>query len=225
MAEEPKQQQEEESCESAPLWIISFADMISLLMAFFVMLTTFASFGPAESAEITGIARIALLPNYGWFSSHPKTAMEPKKKAVAQAERAEKVEKGSEKPTLEQSSDGMSLSETVPKGFRIYKVFLLESKIAFWANGTTLSRKGRDFFNNLASFVSKVPSRIIISESGSDDKIDFGITRSIVVMKYLVDKGISADYCNISTEGMSPTETFKGERMLEIVLLDESAVK
>jgi hypothetical protein len=33
----------EEKGESAPLWIISFADMISLLMAFFVMLQTMAA--------------------------------------------------------------------------------------------------------------------------------------------------------------------------------------
>ncbi len=33
----------EEKGESAPLWIISFADMISLLMAFFVMLLTMAN--------------------------------------------------------------------------------------------------------------------------------------------------------------------------------------
>jgi outer membrane protein OmpA-like peptidoglycan-associated protein len=33
----------EEKGESAPLWIISFADMISLLMAFFVMLMTMAT--------------------------------------------------------------------------------------------------------------------------------------------------------------------------------------
>jgi hypothetical protein len=38
-----KKQVHEESGEKAPLWIISFADMISLLMAFFVMLQTLAS--------------------------------------------------------------------------------------------------------------------------------------------------------------------------------------
>lgn len=38
-----KQQEHEESGEKAPLWIISFADMISLLMAFFVMLQTMAA--------------------------------------------------------------------------------------------------------------------------------------------------------------------------------------
>jgi outer membrane protein OmpA-like peptidoglycan-associated protein len=38
-----KKAQEEEGGEKAPLWIISFADMISLLMAFFVMLQTLAT--------------------------------------------------------------------------------------------------------------------------------------------------------------------------------------
>lgn len=38
-----KHQEHEESGEKAPLWIISFADMISLLMAFFVMLQTMAA--------------------------------------------------------------------------------------------------------------------------------------------------------------------------------------
>ena len=61
MAGKPKPQ-EEESGEGAPLWIISFADMISLLMAFFVMLTTFSGFGPKESAKLRKVINVGTGP-------------------------------------------------------------------------------------------------------------------------------------------------------------------
>jgi outer membrane protein OmpA-like peptidoglycan-associated protein len=47
-----KQSLPEEKGECAPLWIISFADMISLLMAFFVMLLTMAS---AKSGKLCNV--------------------------------------------------------------------------------------------------------------------------------------------------------------------------
>lgn len=43
MSHEKKASPPEEKGESAPLWMISFADMISLLMAFFVMLLTMST--------------------------------------------------------------------------------------------------------------------------------------------------------------------------------------
>jgi len=215
MSEKAKKPQEEESGESAPLWIVSFADMISLLMAFFVMLTTFASFGPKESEVIRGIQKVAIQPNYGMFASRPKSAMGPKSKALPQNE------SGSEKPTLEQNSDKTGMKETPENDFRNKKVFLFESKVAFWANGTSLSKDGRDFLDTLALFIREMPSRIIISESDAVGNVNFGISRAIVVMNYLVEKGISADSCNISAKSISPPENFGGERMLEIVLLDK----
>ncbi len=215
---EKKQQQEEESGESAPLWIVSFADMISLLMAFFVMLTTFASFGPGDSEIIRGINKIALKPNYGIFSRPPR-------KSIIQNRIASQAEAGSEKPTLEEKSGGGGVNDNDLQDFRKRRVFLVESRTAFVANTATLSPQGREFLSTLAVFVKEVPARVVVSESGNDNNVDFGIARSMSVIKYLVEKGLSADICNVGAAGMSPSENFAKTRMLEIVLLDERMAK
>jgi chemotaxis protein MotB len=216
-----RKQQEGEGGEGAPLWIISFADMISLLMAFFVMLSTFSGFGPGEKVKLRRVAKAALAPNYygGWFKYPPRGAMGPEAVATGQAE------KGSEKPTLEGSQGTGMLAETEPADFRTRKVFLIESKKVFWAAGTTLSRDGRGFLNILASFVNSVSGRIVISENGPGENSELGILRAIVVVKYLSSKGISKNRFSIGTKGMLPEENFKAERMLEIALLDKSTYK
>ncbi|OQA02493.1 MAG: flagellar motor protein MotB [Planctomycetes bacterium ADurb.Bin401] len=215
MSEKPKKPQEEESGESAPLWIVSFADMISLLMAFFVMLTTFASFGPAETDKLKGIAKSALKPHYGFFSPAPRNAISPRSPAQKQADT------GSEKPTLEEKSDNMGFGSSDLKEFRSRKVFLLESRIAFLAMGTTLSREGRNFLDNLAMLFKEEPCKIVISETDGDNNVDLGIARSMTVMDYLARKGICEDNCNISSKSITPVENFDGKRMLEIVMLDK----
>jgi flagellar motor protein MotB len=216
-----RKQQEEESGEGAPLWIISFADMISLLMAFFVMLATFSGFGPGETAKLQRITKVALAPNYygGWFKYSPRAAIGP------QAIKPGQFEKGSEKPTFEEATSKGLLAETKPEAFRTRKIFLIESKKMFWAAGTTLSKDGHDFLNILASFVNKLRDRIVINENGPGDDSELGIFRAIVVVKYLTSKGISKNRFSIAAKGMLPEENFRPERMLEITLLDESTYK
>jgi len=219
MAGHEKKQEEEESGESAPLWMVTFSDMASLLMAFFVMLTTFASFGPEETMVIQGVGRAALLPNYGALQRLPKTAVVKVSKSNSQAQ------SGSEKPTLEKQPGG-GFKHRDSQDFRNRKVFLIASRLVFIANGSTLSPQGREFLNTLAMFVQEVPNRIIISESGTENRnTAYGVKRSMAALKFLVGKGVSEDNCNIAAGGISPPENFQKERMLEIVLLDEGVAK
>ncbi len=220
MAGKPKQQ-EEESGEGAPLWIISFADMISLLMAFFVMLSTFSGFGEAETAKLNRAVKIALSANYygGWYRDPPLSSMAHHMRAAGQSQ------KGSEKPTLEESQGTGLLAETEPAGFENRKIFLVESRKVFWAAGATLSQEGREFLDLFAAFVNMRPEKVTISENGPGPDGDLGINRAIAVIGYLNGKGVSKSRLSIGVKGMLPDNNFSTERMLEITLLDETTYK
>jgi chemotaxis protein MotB len=219
MAANEKKQPQEDEDPGAPLWMVTFSDMASLLLSFFVMLTTFASFGEAELEKLQTIGQIALRPNYGIFERLMNKGMVKVSKARTQAE------KGSETPTLEQQPGG-GFKQRDSQDFRNRKVFLIASKIVFIANGSTLSPQGREFLDTMAAFVQEVPNRIIISESGSENaNLSFGIGRAMIALEYLIAKGVPEDKCNIAAVGISPPENFRSERMLEIVLLDEGVAK
>ena len=220
-----KPKQEEESGEGAPLWIISFADMMSLLMAFFVMLSTFSGFGPSEAEKLQRAVHATLAPNYGgWRPHYARTAL------GSQAPAAGQIGKGSEKPTLQDTRGQGLLKESQASEFRKRKVFLIESKTVFWGTGTTLSPGGRDFLDTLASFAVQVPGRIVISENvpadqRTEDRLpssDSTLLRAAAALNYLTTRAIPKDRCSVAMRGMSPPQSFEKERMLEIVLLDAS---
>jgi hypothetical protein len=214
MAGKPKPPEDEG--EGAPLWMISFADMASLLMAFFVMLTTFSSFGPKESIKLRQIINATLAPNLygGWFREQPIGRMGRQMVASGQNE------KGSEKPTLENPSGPGAMAESKPKDFRSQKVFIIESEKAFLGNGTAVSAEGREFLDSLALLLSKVSGRIAVSEVGPGNNPDTGINRAIAVLEYLCVKGVPKNRCSIGTRATMPETNYKTARILEITLLE-----
>jgi len=220
MASKPKPQ-EEESGEGAPLWIISFADMISLLMAFFVMLSTFSGFGEAEKGKLDRAVKIALSANYygGWYRNPPLSSMSHHMRSAGQSQ------KGSEKPTLEESTGTGMLAETKPEGFENRKVFLIESRRVFWAAGVTLSQEGREFLDLFAQFINMRPEKVTICENGPGQDSELGINRAIAVISYLSNKGVSKNRLSVGAKGMLPENNFNAERMLELTLIDETTYK
>ncbi len=88
----------------------------------------------------------------------------------------------------------------------------------------------------MASFLKEVPNRIVISENGPGDEEDneqFGLLRAWAVMEYLtIKQGLDKGWFSISAASTLTRESFisgepgqprqRGERMLEIVLLERS---
>ena len=216
MSSKPKAE-EEESGESAPLWIISFADMISLLMAFFVMLSTFADFGPKEIKQLHGVLQVAMFGSGSWFQNTPEQSGIAPNIAAANA-----TSQGSSVPTLEKTKSTDSIEQTNPTNFRDYRIFQSPSGNMFISNGVMLSPAGREFLETFADFWKSAPCRIIITERGAGKNDKISIQRAAVAIDYLDRLGVKSEWCSVSGRGAMPQSYFSGERIFEIWLADGS---
>jgi hypothetical protein len=215
-----KKQQEEESGEGAPLWIISFADMTSLLMAFFVLLTTFSSFGPKEEAQLHIAINATLAPfgdmfKRGLFQGNPKDATNIGVSVPANAIQ------GSEKPTFDKSEG--YLKPTSSSELNTHKVFTADSKNIFWGAGVSVSSEGKEFLKSIAQLVERLHARIVISESGTSPD-DLGLNRAIAASKYLIDEGVPEESISVAVSPMQKLDS-DGSRHFQITILEEDICK
>jgi flagellar motor protein MotB len=204
MAKEKAQQEEESGGEGAPLWMISFADMMSLLMAFFLMLTTFSSFGPKEEDQLRSAIFVALAPygglfGYGVFESSGDDMSRGLNPTGASTENSEK--RTFDIADLTRSKG--ALRPTHAPDFRTHKVFTAESKNMYWSTGTSLSTQGRTFLDLVAAYAKRLKGPLIVSESGTTFD-DLGVQRAIAAVRYLVDHGVPEASINVAPDVLEP---------------------
>jgi hypothetical protein len=214
-------QHKEEKAEA--LWLISFSDCMSLLMAFFIMLLTFSSFDDVELQKMAGV--FSYQSNFTIFpiARDAKDGVMPTRDRVVDT-----TAEGSEVPT--DSTNGMLKN---PKQLAIVldedaykdrKVFYIPSHWLFWGRGTAFTQDGINHLRNLAGFMLMAPSRVVIGETGPDggpgDGQDVRIDRAVAVMQVLTDQmKVPADRFGI-TAGTTPIPArLKGYRVVSIALI------
>ena len=234
MGRKRRQQSEPEGIAGAPEWMVTFSDCMTLLLTFFVLLLSFSSFSDEDSFN-----RLKQILSKE-FSVGSKDVKKDAVSSVEPIRYDDILNAGSEKPTSATGIGDHLKEETEPVNFRNRKVFLISSDRIFWGNGWSISSQGEKTLTTMASFLSEVPNRIVISEgpqSGAKGSEDAGLHRSWAVMDYLITKreldkqkfSISATVTTAEVDsrqsratGQRNPSTTRTGRTLEIVLLERS---
>jgi len=218
MARRPKKI-EDDPPAGAPDWMVTFSDCMTLLLTFFVLLITFASF---EDATLSALGRA--------FQQALPAVTESKdkdKESLYEDERAresEKIEQGTETPPLIRSQQsGRPHAEQKPLDFKNLKVFSVDSARFFWGQGVALSQEGRMVLDALATFLHSEPSRVVISENSPTGPDDQGLQRAWAVVQYLTSPDrefpVPRECISITASTMMRDRPSQ-DRQVEITLLE-----
>lgn len=207
---------QEESVEGAPEWMLTFCDCMTLLLTFFVLLISFASFDEETLPEL-GQSFARFLPAIGLMSQDKYESLYQKHESIDPSQQAE----GTETRTVSESQSSNYMREKKPLDFRNLKVFTVPSSDFFWGQGAAISEQGRQILDTLAVFLNQQTDRIVISENGPDGNRSLGMNRAMAVMKYLIEQqGVPSDRFNLTASTMQ--RQAPSHRQLEITLLDRS---
>jgi len=227
MARAPKPKESDEM-PGAPEWMVTFSDCMTLLLTFFVLLLTFSSFDDRIFRNLKAVYSKAFTNiTAARRSDRPAVVDMPPVRYIVE------LDKGSEKPTDSRGEEENLMRNIESVNPRQGIAFLIPSDKLFWGKGVALSSEGRSTMDLLGSFLEKVPSRLVISETGevrSGTSAHFGLPRAWAVMDYLTTRaGVDRERLSISqssslTSGSPLTQpaASANERKVEIVLLERS---
>jgi chemotaxis protein MotB len=206
---------EEEQSGGCPEWMVTFCDCMTLLLTFFVLLLSFASFHK-ETLPQLGQSFAQALPSIGLSPSERKSSIWQK----MSSEDPVKQNEGSETPTASKQQTGNFMREKRALDFRNLKVFTVSSESFFFGRGAALSNQGREVLDALAIFFEHQTGRVVISENGPEGNTELGLNRAAAVMDYLIKRGLDKKRFSVTASTMMRDKNDR--RQLEITLLDRS---
>lgn len=212
---------EPEDLGGAPEWMVTFSDCMTLLLTFFVLLLSFSSFNKGAFDQLADTMGSALP------SASKKNAAD-RSSLIKQVKKKVSIrDKGSNTPTHFEQLTNNTMRETDPKNFRTLRVFSIPSKQVFLGSGKALSPDGKKTLETMAQFLQKMPSRVVISEtgpSGNHKTPFFGYQRAWQVMNYLNKHGVPTETLNITKANTLHQNTAMRikDRQLQITLLERN---
>ncbi len=199
--------------------MVTFSDCMTLLLTFFVLLLSFTTFDKVTFDELSDTFGEAI-PGVDPSINEKKNTF-----VVARPNRKDVKDKGSLTPTATKKITQNTIKETDPKNFRTLRVFSMPSQEAFLASGKALSPKAKETLDLMAQFIDKMPSRVVICETGPGSQNSspfFGYPRAFEIMLYLKSKGVPENLMNITQTNTINQNSWTRlrDRQVQITLLE-----
>lgn len=201
------------------LWYVTFGDTITLLLSFFVMLSTFSSYSKEEFTEFAGAW--AQMTNYSAFYGGKNDSKVPSPPRAVDWTAA-----GSEKPTEEEgkSTRNPRHSEclaSMADAYHSRRVLHINSSRLFWGQGELLTPAGQLHLKLLANFIKSVPCHVIIGHSSAKHQSDSeNLQRPWAVLNYLREAQPEiADRLSLTMAGADLSQQTNGESIMEITIV------
>ena len=232
MASKKGHSEEEGGGHSVGLWYVSFSDMITLMLSFFVMLTTFSSYSKEEMTQFAGIW--ASLADYSVLSGRlGREAVAPAANRVL-----DRTEKGSEKPAGSASETNYVEDPlqspwlaAMAQAYHNRRVLRIPTSRLFWglaSQGTMMTEAGSKHLKLLSAFLREVPCRILISDSISSKVLPSchgdELNRPYAVMEYLrTSGGVAPDRLGLAASGTELADRMGEDGVIEITLVSRES--
>lgn len=195
MSDEKKKPEEEDDAPSSPAWMATFADMMTLLMCFFILILSFSSIeldkfkmamGSLQGALGTLGVQKKLLPDQSWFSPNTQNTDQIKENSIL-----DHIEKMREQIKKEGLEDKISIEE---EGGEVY--IQMKDDMMFHSGKAEL----KPTYFNLLSLIAKtfLADAKQIRVEGHTDNIpiqtkeyqsnwELSIQRALNVVRYFVN--------------------------------------
>ena len=214
----------DEGGESVPLWYVSYADMITLLLALFVMLTTFSSYDDEHLGKFTGairsVAEASIFPS----------KMAPRSNFLRPADReVDFTATGSRLP--DQMDDTENRNPKVHPPVKESEAYFSRKVLTLPLNGVLddrdeLTAEGKAKLDRLAAFLRAVPCQVLIAQPPNGESLshrvkDTGrLRRAERVVSYFTGPGkLPAGRFGLYCAPQAQPNPYAGNSVLEMTLV------
>ena len=201
----------EEKCKPLALWLVTFSDLMTLLLTFFVLLLTMASMDNAVLTRVTlHTADLGMLDKRGSGRANAKErlvvdlmekpweVMEKKQRIKDLLFPDDELPEEIKKAELDENLDVLAKTDGV--------ALVFTDQLLFTPGSSDLSDKGKYLINRLVPMMTQTQAPINVAgftdiTEGATDPLTLSGDRALSVLGFLVDEGVPSNRFSLSAYG------------------------